>query len=109
MMGVVLVSDDLVKRLRDLRLEALERLQREQRDRIEQLERENARLRDEADRQADANAKDAERYRWLMDHDEFLAKAADHLNDEGNYDVWRTDIEQEIDAAIDAARKGAKK
>jgi len=39
-------TDDLVKRLRDLRLEALEMLQREQRDRIEQLERENARLRE---------------------------------------------------------------
>ena len=40
------MTDNLVKRLRDLRLEALEMLQREQRNRIEQLERENARLRE---------------------------------------------------------------
>jgi len=114
------MSDDLVKRLRekgshyyDLRHEAADALEA-QRQRIASLKKKKNRLRSrviyaenalagERER-ADANEKDAERYRWIV------ATATEH------YDGWAIKVVvrgapsiETIHAAIDAARKELKK
>lgn len=50
--------------------------------------------------ESEALRKDAERHRWLINHEEFMATAAEHAIDEGVYEIWRADIEDAIDAAI---------
>lgn len=57
--------------------------------------------REAAEARAREAEQDAERYRWLMQNDEFFSEAADLATDEPNLEIWAN----EVTAAIDAARE----
>lgn len=78
------------------------RLRERQHDTFASLER---RLR-ESEAEVAALREDAERYRWLREPQDHFAVEVEDQNENGYTSVFYAIVREELDAAIDAARKG---